>query len=199
MSSTLSRRTEVRGYRGLRLTADEYFALPNDGGRYELIDGVVQMSPSPNLQHQDVVAEFFRQLSAHVYAHKLGKSWVETDAHLGPSPRGGDLVYRPDLMFIRAERARALRQRVQIPPDLVVEVVLPDSGHLDYSTKREDYERAGVGEYWIIDPYALAMTFLRLKDGRFVEAPSGPDFYESETVTGLRLELAPIRALFGGE
>jgi Uma2 family endonuclease len=120
----------------------------------------------------------------------------ETDTNLGRGRAGGDLVYRPEMFFIRTERAANIGQCVRIAPDLVVEIVSPESTNLDYETKREDYERAGVGEYWIIDPEERSMTFLQLTDGRYVEAPSGADFYESAVVAGFKLELKPIRALF---
>ena len=63
-------------------------------------------------------------------------------------------------------------------------------------TKRADYERAGVGEYWIIDPQRQTMTFLRLQDGKFVEIPPDADSFRSQPIPGFALDLKPIREAF---
>lgn len=81
-------------------------------------------------------------------------------------------------------------------PDLVVEVISPDSRGLDTQTKFDDYEAAGIGEYWLIDLDESRMTFFRLESGCYAEAPDTPEHYESAVVPGPRLELAPIRAAF---
>lgn len=74
--------------------------------------------------------------------------------------------------------------------------ISPDSRSLDRETKHDDYERAGVQEYWLIDPEQETMTFYRLTRGRFAEAPFSGDAYESQAVPGFRLDLAKVRAAF---
>ncbi|MCC7293090.1 MAG: Uma2 family endonuclease [Phycisphaerales bacterium] len=184
------------GYAGLRLTAEEYFSLRDDGQRYELIDGVVVMSPSPTPRHQLVAIEVVKQLSRHVDDQDLGLVLYETDVVFGMGADGRDLVYRPEVVFFRKERAGTITDRIRIVPDVVVEVVSPDSRSLDAETKYNDYERAGVGEYWLIDPIEEQTKFYRLIGGRYVEAPIGGPVYESNVVSGLKLNLTPIRAAF---
>src|SRR5262245_53680057 len=69
-------------YDGLRATADEYFALPDDEFRYELIDGVILMSPSPTTNHQYVAAEVFLQLSTFLRRSPVGMAFYELDIRL---------------------------------------------------------------------------------------------------------------------
>ncbi len=183
-------------YAGLRLTADEYFELPDDGKRYELVEGVVLMSPSPSLPHQLIAGEILFQLMSHVRTNRSGFVVHETDVSLGKGPLGRDLVYRPEIIYFRADRAPHAGTRVHTVPDVVVEIVSPGSRSLDTETKYEDYERAGVKEYWLIDLYPRTMRFYRLEKGQFVEAPLQGDAYESRAVEGFKLDLKPVRAAF---
>jgi len=178
-------------YRGLRMTADEYLALADDGYRYELIDGVICMSPSPSRPHQKIVTEIVRQIADHLMRHPTGEVVVEVDVRLGE-----DLVYRPDLVFLCAEKAARCRERINVVPDLIVEVVSPDSRRYDHETKKHDYERYGVSEYWLIDRDQREFTFYRLQDGRFVAVQPGPATYASEMIPGFELDLQRLRTLF---
>src|SRR5574337_313180 len=99
-------------YAGLRMSAEEYEALPDDGFQYELVDGVIVMSPSPTPQHQSVLAEILYQIKAHLRVNPVGLALPETDVRLGR-----DLVYRPEIVYLRAERVRENWQRIRTAPD----------------------------------------------------------------------------------
>ncbi len=185
------------GFAGLRATAEQYFALPDDGIRYELIDGVVVMSPSPSVRHQVVAGEIYRQLANHVRANALGLVLHETDVALGAGPDGRDLVYRPEIVFICAARTQDVGERLRIVPDLVVEVISRESRTLDTETKFADYQRVGVGEYWLIDPIERRMTFFELRDGRFAAGAQTEQEYRSVVVSGFELRLDLLRDAFG--
>ncbi|MCH8806984.1 MAG: Uma2 family endonuclease [Planctomycetes bacterium] len=183
-------------YRGLRMTADEFLEIPDDGYNYELIDGVVAMSPSPSPIHQAVTTEIVVQIGSYLRDHPLGRVFTELDAHVGQGPTGGDLVYKPELLFVRAERLPEMREKIIGGPDLVVEVVSRGSRRMDSETKKNDYERFGVREYWLLDPQREAMTFWRLKDGKFVEVPATGETFASEAVAGFKLDLQRVRETF---
>lgn len=106
------------------------------------------------------------------------------------SPR---LVYRPDLIFINSDDHPRRPKRINFAPDLVVEVLSPSTTAFDLETKRADYERKGVLEYWIVDPQNGAVTFLRLKRGRYVETKPVRGRFDSEAVPGFRLDLKAVR------
>lgn len=183
-------------YRGLRMTADEYFALEEDGFRYELVDGVVCMFPSLTPIHQEVAIHTAAQISGYLEKSRVGKVFVGLDVNLGPGPTGRDIVYRPDVVFIRTEKVARNRKRIDEPPDLAVEIVSDASRRYDNETKKGDYERAGVMEYWVIDPNRGAMDFYRLRDGRYHLIPPKGDSFESEAITGFALDLSRVRRIF---
>src|SRR5947207_907567 len=86
-------------YTGLRLSADEYLALPDDGFRYQVINGVVVMSPIPTPRHQRVQLEISAQLLSYLKSKPVARVVPDVDVRFGP-----DLVYRPDVVVIRTER-----------------------------------------------------------------------------------------------
>jgi len=183
-------------HHGLRVTADEFLRLEEDGYRYELIEGVVCMSPSPTPRHQNVAVRIAAQIDAFLETHAVGHVFVEVDVDLGPGPQGGDLVYRPDVVFNRADAAEGVPDRIIAPVDLVVEIISSTTRRFDSDTKKADYERAGVREYWLIDPERGEMTFHRLSEGRYVEMTPTGDRLQTEAVPGFALDLARVRRAF---
>lgn len=178
-------------YAGLRMSADEYLRLSDDGHWYELVDGVVLLSPSPTPQHQQVAGEIHYQIMAFLRTRRLGSAYLETDVRLDET-----LVYRPDLVFVRAERVLENWELIRHPPDLVLEVVSPKNRRYDIETKKPDYERYGVGEFWLIDPRRKTMTFYRLEAGRYVEVAPEQDRLPSTAIPGFILDLAEVRKSF---
>lgn len=173
------------------MTADEYLALPEDLlFRYELVDGVVFMSPSPTFDHQRIGAEVVAQIVQFLRKNPIGEVAYEVDVRLGDH-----LVYRPDVVFLRSDKAAKCGRAITEVPDLVVEIVSPDSRSYDSRTKRADYEEAGVGEYWLIDPDRETFQFFVLEQGTFRESPASGDIYRSSVLPGFALDLASIRRL----
>lgn len=178
-------------YDGWRLSADDYLALPPDGFRYELIDGVVRMSPSASFTHQLIAAEILIQIGAYLTKHPIGVATMEVDIKLADG-----CVYRPDVVFLNSEKASRCGVHVTEPPDLIVEVISVESRIDDTETKRGRYEAAGVGEYWLIDPAREELTFLQHVAGRYVEMTPSQDGFDSSAIPGFRLDLSRIRRLF---
>lgn len=183
-------------FRGLRMTADEFLQIPDDGYNYELIDGVVVMSPSPSPKYQRVAVEIAAQIAWFLRDHPVGEVFPEIDVHIGQGPTGGDLVYRPQIVFVRAERLRGMEDKIIGGPDLVVEVISRGSRRMDTQTKKHDYESFGVREYWLVDPDRERMTFYHLESGRLVEVPAQGDAFASQAVPGFVLDLARVREKF---
>src|SRR2546427_10565998 len=104
MTAALARKLRDSSYNGLRLTARDYFALPDNGELTELVDGVVLVSPSPTPRHNYIAGEIHFQLRLYLQKHPVGIALIETDAHVGKGKLGGDLVYRAEVIFIRKNR-----------------------------------------------------------------------------------------------
>ncbi len=160
----------------IRLTYDDFCLLPNDGKRYEIIDGELFVTPAPMSAHQRVVTRLTSFLFQFLEEHQLGEVFV--------SPF--DVVFsihdvvEPDILFISKARSSVLTEKnVQGAPDLVVEVLSPTTAKVDRLTKLKLYARFGVEEYWIIDP----------------DKPSAEIYRRSEKGLEFGMSLAPDRSL----
>jgi Uma2 family endonuclease len=142
-------------------TYEDYAAMPDDGKRYQIVDGVLFMSPSPNIGHQETVGEIFAYLRDHVKQAKLGKVYIAPlDVELSPKT-----VVQPDVLVILiAHLERISNKRVIGAPDLVVEVASPGTTGFDRRQKQDAYAHAGVPEYWIVDPTSHTVELLVLED-----------------------------------
>lgn len=171
---------------------DEYLALPDAAHIVEWANEEIITYMPPTDQHQDLARFLAVFLDGFVRALSLGvlrfapfevKLWPE-----GPSRE-------PDLLFVAgAHRNRLTEKRMEGAPDLVIEIVSPGTAAIDRVDKFLEYQEAGVGEYWIIDPrrYRRQADFYRLgENGRFGEAPIGDDgVYHAAALPGLWLRLA---------
>ncbi len=130
-------------------TYEDYLRLPDDGKRYEIIEGVLYMANAPSYEHQFTVSVLNRKLGNYVDDHHLGVVLVAPfEIHL---PNIAKPV-QPDVFFIRA--AHQPQDPLQIfegAPDLIVEIISPSSVRLDRTIKFSAYERSGVKEYWLVD------------------------------------------------
>ena len=123
--------------------------LPDDGNRYEIIDGVLYMSTAPSPFHQWISRQTQRLLYRQLDDRGLG---ITFDAPVGLFMPGSDPV-QPDLMVLRPEDSGLiLERRIETIPLLLVEILSPSNPQHDLSTKRQAYARAGVSEYWVIRP-----------------------------------------------
>jgi len=147
------------------------------------------------MRHQAVPMEIIRQINVFLTRHPIGQLLAETDMHLGRA-KGRDFVYRPEVLFMTAEHWARPGDRLVGPPALVVEIVSQGSRRYDRITKKADYERFGVLEYWLMDPERDAMTFWRLRAGRYVEIEPEGKRFASEAIPGFVLDLAKVRKIF---
>jgi Uma2 family endonuclease len=178
-----------------KLTYEDFLLFPDDGKRHELIDGEHCVTPSPGVRHQRVLQHLNRLLDRFVEEHGLGKVFF---APLDVLLSQHDVV-EPDLMFISNERASILTvANLRGAPDLAVEVLSPSSRRQDEVLKRGLYERAGVDEYWLVDPEAETVKVFRRGGERYgrptlLSALDG-DRLTTPKLPGFAAELAAIFA-----
>lgn len=153
---------------GRPLTADDFFAMetPDDGRRYELIDGLLVVSPSPFVPHQWASSQLFGALFA-ACPDDLRVFHAPLDVRLGD-----DTVVQPDLLVVRA--ADTGEQRLAGLPLLTVEVLSDSTRSVDLMIKRSRYERAGVPSYWVVNPDSLEITIWETGEtGEYAETAQG--------------------------
>jgi Uma2 family endonuclease len=140
-------------------TADDLDTLPDDGNRYELLDGELLVTPSPRVRHQAVSLEL-GVLLRQALPRGLRVLAAPMDVRFGPKRQ-----LQPDLLVVRDEGLDAVR--VESVPLLVVEILSRSTRSRDAVTKRRAYEQEGVASYWIIDADRPALTVLELQDGNY--------------------------------
>lgn len=192
--SAVPRHPAELGYAGLKMSADEFLALGETAERYELVDGVVVMSPSPTPGHNELLLEIAMQLRTFADRTRSARVFIETDVRFER-----DKVYCPDISIYRADRLPPKVERLELAPELIVEVLSPGTKALDLITKRDDYDAAGVAEYWAADADSGEVRCWQRQTGaggsRLCEIPPQGDTLSSSAFPGLVLDLRPLRAI----
>lgn len=137
-----------------KLTYEDYVGLPDDGRRYEILDGELEVSPAPAPRHQRVLLNLLRIVDRHVEERELGHVYVAPiDVILAPTT-----IVQPDFVFVAAGRESIVTERaIESPPDLAVEILSPWSDRRDRVAKAALYARYRIRHYWIADPGARTL------------------------------------------
>jgi Uma2 family endonuclease len=142
-------------------TYADYARLPDDGNRYEVLDGKVLTTPSPSASHQMIAEALYFRLREYIRDHQLGRMIWDLDLLFV----SGQFL-RPDMMFVpNAERHRLLDRGMEGIPGLVVEIVSPSSGRIDKIMKPARYADFGIPEYWAVDPERRAILVWDFEHG----------------------------------
>jgi Uma2 family endonuclease len=145
----------------IKLNYQDFCALPDDGRRYEILDGDLYMSPSPATLHQRVVGRLLVLLSEHVRQMNLGEVFVAPYDVLLDEQN----IVEPDLIYVANANVSIITEKnIQGAPDLLVEIVSPSTIERDTRDKRNLYARCAVPNYWIIDPRRTSVIELRHVD-----------------------------------
>ncbi|WP_027356738.1 Uma2 family endonuclease [Desulfofundulus thermocisternus] len=175
------------------LTYEDYLDLPDDGNRYEILEGVLHVTPSPTTRHQRVSRNLQRIIDAYVLEHNLGEVF---DAPL-------DVIFsnisiaQPDLIFVSHARSEIITEKnIAGAPDLVVEILSPNTSRRDRITKAHVYALYGVEYYWLVDPDATTVEEYRLEEGAYnlISRVTGNESFKPEIFPGLIVDLSKVWA-----
>jgi Uma2 family endonuclease len=144
----------------------EVFKMLPEGTCAEIIDNSLYMSPSPTIDHQDVSTGLSSQIYLHVVKKKLGKVFAAPlDVYLSKTN-----VFQPDIIFVSNQNEAILKKDgVYGAPDLVIEILSTGTKKLDLTKKKDAYEKAGVKEYWVVDPQTREAIGFTLLKGKYEE------------------------------
>ena len=142
-----------------------------DDARYELIEGVpMMMAPGPSVAHQSILGELFAQLHTYLSGKRCKAYLSPCDVRLlekeGDRPQDVDTVVQPDLIVV-CDPNKVDTRGVHGAPDLVVEILSPSTWRHDCLVKYNLYQRAGVKEYWIVDPDKQVVLVHTLEEGQY--------------------------------
>ena len=160
---------------GRPFTVADLDRMPDDGHRYELLDGTLVVSPRPTNPHQEVAMELAVRL----------RSACPRDLRVIPEPAvrlSATTEFAPDIAVIQREQVNAAK--CTVPPLLVVEIRSPSTALIDLGRKKTAYEQFGVPAFWVVDPRVKkpSLTVFELADGCYQQAAqvSGDEVYRAE-------------------
>lgn len=127
-------------------TVEDIFDFPDDGRRYELLDGMLIVNPAPIVPHQIALLAVVDLLRA-----DAPDGWRVLPAPVGWRPAKARW-FEPDVVVFELPQGRRGPAFLEAPPALVVEILSPSTRSYDQLLKRQAYDEGGVGAYWIVDP-----------------------------------------------
>jgi Uma2 family endonuclease len=174
-------------------TYSDWEALPDDGCKYEVLDGVLFMTPPPTFDHQDAQDELLMRMRLYAKQQGLGKV---VSSPIGVRLPNQPIPIQPDVVFVSKKRLHIITPKyIEGTPDLVVEILSPSTWTYDRKEKFEAYRAAGVPEYWIVDYRAKTIEIFKLEAAAYVlTGKFGPgQSAVSQELTGFSV---PIDELF---
>ena len=147
-----------------RTMLEVFESLP-EGTRCEVINNTLVMSLSPLDAHQKILGKIFTKLFLTVEKYNLGELRIAPyDVHFDE-----ENIFQPDIILIANENTHLIKERGFFgAPDLIIEILSPSNARFDKEEKKHVYEKFGVKEYFLIDPYEKFVTTFLLKNEKFV-------------------------------
>lgn len=171
---------------GRPLTIDDLEQLPDDGHRYELLDGMLLVSPAPGWSHQDVVGRAYLALmNACVAGYRV------LLAPFAVTFGSRDTELQPDVLVARYDDLRP--KNLPAAPVLAVEVRSPSTALVDLNLKKAAYARFGVASYWIIDPDVPSLIAYDLRGAEYAEVAHAVGDGIASLARPFAIELCPAQ------
>ncbi len=171
-------------------TYEDYCQLPEDGKRYEVIDGRLYVTPAPSPYHQILSTRLLRAFEPFERAGKGQMLHAPLDV-LMP----GTTPVQPDLVLIGADQTSMITRRaIEGVPLLLVEILSPSTAGRDRTLKLNKYAGCGVEHYWILDPFARTLELYRLAEGcyRLEHSLGEQDHHEPSEFPGVVLDMPAL-------
>lgn len=176
-----------------KLAYSELLAMPDDGNRYEILDGELAVTPAPTTRHQKISRRLHFILYQAIELTGRGEVYyAPTDVLLDEHT-----VVEPDLLVVLRGGAASIEERyISGPPDLVIEILSPSTRRRDVLAKATLYARFGVPHYWQVDPEVDRIELLALRDGAYetVVRVGASDVVRPDAFAGVVIPLAEIFA-----
>ena len=172
-------------------TYEDYYSW-DDGKRWELIEGVpYAMAPAPSDTHQGISSNLHLQLASFLKGKPCKVFHAAYDVRLN-ADTGDDTVVQPDLVII-CDQSKRYERGCKGAPDMVVEILSKSTASYDMVTKFNLYQKAGVREYWIVDPDTKTVSVHVLKNGEYItRAYSQDDIAPVSVLEGCEINLAKV-------
>ena len=168
-------------------TCEEFFKI-DDNNKYELTNGTLYMMSSPSNFHQSISTELLIQIGTFL----RGKACQVTHDFNVRLWDDKDTVYIPDILVV-CDKSKMTKNACVGAPDFIIEITSPSTAYRDYLIKLNDYKRAGVREYWIVDTENRKIFVNILIDTEYqLVTYTFDDSISVETLPGCLLSLSTI-------
>lgn len=167
---------------------EEYLAQSSDTRNCEWVDGEIITMPGASFEHQDISSFLIAVMRFFVDRNDLGIIVASPFAMKLETQRRGR---EPDILFVGKEKTHLIKKNyLDGAADLAIEIISPESVGRDRGEKFVEYEAAGIGEYWLIDPERKQTEFYRLgKDGFYRLVSADENIFHSEVLDGFFLRV----------
>ena len=166
----------------------------DDGNRYELIDGEVYMMSAPSIAHQRVIRKLLHQLTSFLIGKSCEVFCAPVDVCLNALGDSDSTVVQPDIIVV-CDQTKLDTKRCNGAPDMVVEILSPSTARHDRMVKFQQYQKAGVREYWIVDPDTMTLSVHILENSRYIiHVYSEEDKAPVHVLEGCEINLAEVLA-----
>lgn len=178
-------------------TYADYLEWDNDFTSEAINGEIINMTPSPTPKHQDIVGELFAELKMFLRGKDCSAFSAPIDVCLFASKESApDTILdwvQPDILVVY-DSDKIGDKNIYGAPDLIVEVLSPSTARNDRLIKFNSYEKAGVKEYWIVDPYNMTVEIYSLQGTSFEQSKilGKDDFLTVEMFAGLEIDLKNI-------
>jgi Uma2 family endonuclease len=179
--------------KSIRFKASDIWDTPDDGKRYEVIDGQLYVTPPPITEHQGAASALHGYIWHYVRERQLGRVYFALIGVVLDDENG----LQPDLVYVARERLEIVSRRgIEGAPDLVVEILSPSTRARDRGIKLRRYAAAGVPHYWIVDPRTRALEAYHLGErGYALTGKHGPgSVFHPELFPGLAIPIDDLWA-----
>jgi len=177
-------------YNGKKVSFDEYLKLKEDGFQYEIIEGVMRVTPAPFSRHQRLILKISYFIEGYLEKNPKGILYI--------APRdvkfSKNNTYQPDILYISKERLNINKEEyVDGSPDFIIEILSKGTLSHDTRLKFYDYEKYGVREYWIFDPYNISFSeFYFLQNGKYEQFEPEDNILKSKVIEGFEIDLIQL-------
>jgi Uma2 family endonuclease len=178
---------------GLRFKADDIWDTPEDGNRYEVIDGELYVTPPPLELHQKGLGNLYGYIWQYVHNRRLGTVYAAPFGVVLDDENG----VQPDIVYVSLERQSLVVERgLEGAPDLVVEILSRSTRARDRGVKMKRYAAAGIPHYWIVDPRTRSLEAYHLAEqGYELIGSYGPgSIFRPELFPGLEIPIDDLWA-----
>ncbi len=176
-----------------KLTYEDYLDIPDEPGyRFEIIDGMLKIEPSPNVMHQRVSRRLQRLLED--YFWEFDAEGEVFNAPLDVTPLDYNVV-QPDIFYVSFKQQQIIKEnRIDGAPELVVEILSPSSRRKDRLQKMQIYQQAKVQHFWVVDPAERTLECFAWHEGLYSMVASGmdEDVVEHPSFPGLSIALQSL-------